>query len=229
MSSIELVEKFITRTNPDQAWEHLFGCHPNDTDVVQGVNSYAANALEQAIDTLDEEIDATLFGAPFDLKFQKNKYTINHIRKKLMGSALIAASQKKSSASAIPFEREEEGMGIVGVLGDLTNSINLLEGVGLPDLPKLINTTDCSLNLSPIYLKSGKPAIEIELNDKKMIQGVVGLILNEHLREIIVRKNINYIDIAVTTDSLDLSPYLSFADEEDNTTLMNNQKCTASI
>ena len=48
-----------------------------------------------------------------------------------------------------------------------------------------------------------------------MIQGVVGLILNEHLREIIVRKNINYIDIAVTTDSLDLSPYLSFADEED--------------
>ena len=110
MSSIELVEKFITRTNPDQAWEHLFGCHPNDTDVAQGVNSYAANALEQAIDTLDEEIDATLFGAPFDLKFQKKTSTLLITSEKTNGIRVDRGIAKiKSMRNSFRERRRRDG------------------------------------------------------------------------------------------------------------------------
>ena len=91
---------------------------------------------------------------------------MNHIRKKLMGAALLSQCQKNAAENAQSFKTEEDGMGVIGVLGDMTNSTQLLSGVGLKGLTNLINTSDCSLNQSPIYLRTGSPAIEIELNDK---------------------------------------------------------------
>lgn len=215
MSNVELAEKFITRTNPYQLWENLFACSPKDTDIQSGAQSYAANAVEQALEALGDNIDAEMLGAPFELSFEKNKYTLNHIRKKLMGSAILAVTQETAKANALDFEVEDEGMGVIGLLGDMTNVVELMNGIGLNGVSELIKTSDCSYNQSPIYIKSGNPAIELEINDKKFIQGVMGLVLNEHLRDIILRKNINNLEVGVSTNTFDLSPYLSFADEED--------------
>ena len=225
MYKSDLVESFIHKVNPYTAWESVFGCLPGDTDISEGVNSCAASALEQALENFDSKIDTSTFGAPFNISFEKNRYNINHIRKKLMSAVILDAAQKKSSQTALEYEHDEDGMGVIGVLGDITNTIPLLEALGVEGLSNIISSTDCSYNQSPVYLTSGNPAIEVELNTKKMIQGVVGLILNEHLREIILRKKVDEIDFGVTTSSLDVSPYLSFADEEDRYRVNEILKC----
>ena len=212
---LDIVEDFFLKSDPYVVWDSLFGCSPNDTDIVSGINSSASVALEESLLSFEKVIDASLLGADFQIEIPVNKRNINLLRRKLMSAAILQLSANKSKSKVVTDYVNYEKPGIVLFLGEISNSTKFLEALGCGVLNKFMGHTDKTNTFSPLFVSDGEPSCEIETWNKEQVKNIFSLILNEHIYKIVTQNEFDVLNLGVSNEVLDFSPFISFSDFDD--------------
>ncbi|EPX84046.1 hypothetical protein [Salipiger mucosus] len=162
------MEEYIRRAGPFALWEALFGCHPEDTDVLQGEESHGAAMIEEVL----QGVEASGL-SPVSIGFSDNRTqditpgTLALLRTKIMSGVVLSATSARSARNAAEVgdhaDWESMAAGIFCVIGQLDEMDSVLPQI-YADVPAKVTRRLKSLPSPPaIRTSGGKPCIEIRL------------------------------------------------------------------
>lgn len=213
--NISIVEDFFNRSDPSVIWDSLFGCSPVATDIQNGMDSSASIALEQAVASFEEKIDAYVLGADFPLEIVNSKKNVDLIRRKLLSAAILQFTAEEANRDVSSQYHNFKSAGVIAFVGDFENSASLLSNLGCDYVSEFFKYSDKSNSHSPVFISSGDPELQIETLSRDQIKEIFSMIIDEHIYKFVVDNEIDILDIAVKNEVFDFSSFVNFANYDD--------------
>jgi hypothetical protein len=215
-NTVSLSESFLLGLNPNQAWYNMFGCDPTDTDICNGIGSSASYALEESLYSIPTELNALDFGECFNLPIPNNKRNNSLLRRKLLSAAILDLTKERSFNGLKRTFSKSNDNGIIACIGNIRNSLSLLDGLGVASVKNIISSENPKENLSNIVLSNHESfGIEITLHSKDYIINALNTIINEHIRKVIEYTNVNEVDVLIKNNVYNFRPALYTATADD--------------